>query len=198
MYYVFLLFQSTTGFIHMKLGEETPIFSKQKVNFSPTDHITHLAVSSELLVLTMANNVLLRIDLRQPDKPEEIDLGKYVSHLRLSGIFLDPLGQHLLLSLSPRHPEAPAELLYLSRKANKPKQPSKSKGHEVTAVGWNFGNDSDMTTGPILLGTSKGLIFETEISLDGDRIFQSSLEQYWRQVCLTFYTFSADSSQCDA
>jgi hypothetical protein len=49
-------------------------------------------------------------------------------------------------------------------------------------VGWNFGNDSDVTTGPILLGTSKGLIFETEIALDGDRIFQSSLEQYWRQV----------------
>ncbi|KAJ9580206.1 hypothetical protein L9F63_004149 [Diploptera punctata] len=173
---------STTGFIHMKLGEETPIFSKQKVNFSPTDHITHLAVSSELLVLTMANNVLLRIDLHQPDKPEEIELSKYMSHLKLSGIFLDPLGHHLLMSLSPRHPDTPAELLYLSRKANKPKQPSKLKGHEVTAVGWNFGNDSDMTTGPILLGTSKGLIFETEISLDGDRIFQSSLEQYWRQV----------------
>lgn len=61
-------------------------------------------------------------------------------------------------------------------------QPSKFRGHEVTAVGWNFGNGSDVTTGPILLGTSKGLIFETEIALDGDRIFQSSLEQYWRQV----------------
>jgi hypothetical protein len=62
-------------------------------------------------------------------------------------------------------------------------QPSKYKGHEVTAVGWNFGNDSDVTTGPILLGTSKGLIFETQIAQDGEGIFQSSLEQYWRQVC---------------
>jgi hypothetical protein len=52
----------------------------------------------------------------------------------------------------------------------------------VTAVGWNFSNDSHITTGPILLGTSKGLIFETVIGLDGDRIFQSSLEQYWKQV----------------
>lgn len=52
----------------------------------------------------------------------------------------------------------------------------------MTAVGWNFGNDSDITTGPILLGTSKGLIFETVIGLDGDRFFQSSLEQYWKQV----------------
>jgi hypothetical protein len=58
----------------MKLEEEPPIFSKQKVNFSPTDRITHLAVSSELLVLAMANNVLLRIDLRQPDKPQGNDI----------------------------------------------------------------------------------------------------------------------------
>jgi hypothetical protein len=54
----------------MKLEEEPPIFSKQKVNFSPTDRITHLAVSSDLLVLTMANSVLLRIDLRHPDNPQ--------------------------------------------------------------------------------------------------------------------------------
>jgi hypothetical protein len=57
----------------MKLEEEPPIFSKQKVNFSPTDRITHLAVSNELLVLAMANNILLRIDLRQPNNPQGND-----------------------------------------------------------------------------------------------------------------------------
>jgi hypothetical protein len=67
------IFQSTTGFIHMKLEEEPPIFSKQKVNFSPTDRITHLAVSNELLVLAMANSVLLLIDLRQPNNPQGND-----------------------------------------------------------------------------------------------------------------------------
>jgi hypothetical protein len=58
----------------MKLEEESPIFSKQKVNFSPTDRITHLAASSELLVLTMANNILLRIDLRKPNNPQGNDI----------------------------------------------------------------------------------------------------------------------------
>lgn len=176
---------STTGFIHMKLEEEIPIFSKQKVNFRPPEQITFLCVSNDLLVLTMANNVLLRIDLKHPDNPEEIDLGKYVSHLKLSGLFLDPTGNHLLLSLSGRHQEQAADLLYLARRSNsKPRQllPNKFKNHEVTAVGWNFSNDSDSTTGPILLGTSKGLIFETEIAFDGDRMFQSGLEQYWKQV----------------
>lgn len=35
----------------------------------------------------------------------------------------------------------------------------------------------------LLLGTSKGLIFETEIVLEGDKFFTTSLEQYFRQVC---------------
>lgn len=54
----------------MKLQEDGPIFTKHKVNFLPSDKITHLAVSSNLIVIAMANNVLLRIDMRQPDKPE--------------------------------------------------------------------------------------------------------------------------------
>jgi hypothetical protein len=49
-----------------------------------------------------------------------------MAHLKLSGLFLDPLGHHLLLSLSSRNSETPAELLYLSRKTSKPKQVSLS------------------------------------------------------------------------
>ncbi|XP_063229884.1 vacuolar protein sorting-associated protein 18 homolog isoform X2 [Bacillus rossius redtenbacheri] len=174
---------STTGFIHMKLEEDPPIFSKQKVNFTPTDRVTHLRACSDLLVLTMANNLLLRIDLRNPDKPEEIDLSKHATtSLRLSSVFLDPLGQHSLLSFAAKTPDAAPDLVYLARRSSKLKQLHKFKGHEVTAVGWNYRNESDSTTGPILLGTSKGLIFETEIVPEGDRIFQSGLEQYLKQV----------------
>lgn len=56
----------------------------------------------------------------------EIELGKYMSHLKLSDLFLDPLGHHLLLSLSSRNTETPAELLYLSHKTTKLKQVSLS------------------------------------------------------------------------
>lgn len=171
---------STTGFIHMKLEEDTPIFTKLKVNFAPSDRITHLCVSNELLVLTMANDVLLRIDLKHPEQPETIELSRYTSSLRVSSLFVDPLGLHVLISLTGKNAEA--ELLYLARKAMKPKVAGKQKGHEVTAVGWNFSNDSEASTGPILLGTSRGLIFETELALEGERVFQTGLEQYWRQV----------------
>ncbi|XP_043488268.1 vacuolar protein sorting-associated protein 18 homolog isoform X2 [Polistes fuscatus] len=173
---------STAGFIQMKLQDDSPIFTKQKIIFSPSDKIIHLVVSSNLIVIAMANNVLLRIDMKQPDKVEEIDISKYAVGMKMSNLFLDPLGYHLLITLTSKNGDnPPPELLYLHRKTTKLKQAGKFKGHEITAVGWNFSNTSETITGPILLGTSKGLIFETEIS-DGDKIFNTSLEQYWRQV----------------
>lgn len=101
-------------------------------------------------------------------------------------MFLDPTGNHLLLTFAAKSPEFSPELLYLSKKTTKLRPSNKFKGHEFTEVGWNHANSSDSTTGSILLGTSKGLIFETEIGLEGDKFFtsnfSSSLEQYWRQV----------------
>lgn len=177
---------STTGFIHMKLEEETPIFVRQRVNFSPPDSITHLVVSNNLLVLAMANQHLLRIDLQQPDKTEEVDISKTLSNqLRLSGLYLDPSGEHLLLPTVSRQQgeiQPYCQLFYLNRRSTKVKQISKFRGSEVTSVAWSFNMTAESTTGPILLGTSKGAIFEMEIKIDGDRIFGNSLEQYCKQV----------------
>ncbi|XP_076650787.1 vacuolar protein sorting-associated protein 18 dor isoform X1 [Halictus rubicundus] len=176
---------STAGFIQMKLQDDGPIFIKQKVNFQPSDSIVHLVVNNNITVIAMANNMLLRIDMRNSNI-EEINIAKYAVNMKMSGMFFDPLGNHLLIALVPKNPSAkdspPSELFYLHKKTTKLKQASKFKGHEITAIGWNFQNTSETTTGPILLGTSKGLIFETEIGLDGDKIFNTSLEQYWRQL----------------
>lgn len=54
----------------MKLQDEVPIFIKQKVNFMPPEKILHMCVSSNFIVIAMANNILLRIDMKFPDKPE--------------------------------------------------------------------------------------------------------------------------------
>lgn len=54
----------------MKLQNDGPIFTKQKVNFLPSDKILHLAVSSNTTVIAMANNILLRINMKQPNTPE--------------------------------------------------------------------------------------------------------------------------------
>lgn len=60
----------------MKFEPEQPIFNKIRMNFSPLDKITHVAVSSNYLILAMANNVLFRIDIQQPDKHDGTSLIK--------------------------------------------------------------------------------------------------------------------------
>lgn len=51
----------------------------------------------------------------------------------------------------------------------------------VTAVGWNMYNSSQVTTGPVLMGTTRGLIFEAELTTESG-VFSSSIEKTWRQV----------------
>ncbi|KAI4456526.1 vacuolar protein sorting-associated protein [Holotrichia oblita] len=177
---------SALGFIQMKEPDE-PIFQKTKKNLNITDKITHVALSNKYLYVAMANSsgTLLRINLSNSQQ-EEISLSKYMSTGRLSNLFVDPSGNHLLLTFFPNNSKDSPELCYLSRKSNKLKTTTKFRGHEFTEIGWNRYTSAENTTGSILLGTSKGLIFETEIVLEGEKFFtsgfSSSLEQYWRQV----------------
>lgn len=105
------------------------------------------------------------------------------SNAKLNGLFLDPLGCHLLMAFTPRNKDTPGypELVYLHYQSMKLKQVSKSKNYEVTEVGWNWENTSPITTGPILLGTSQGHIIETELEAESDKMFTAS-NQYWREV----------------
>ncbi|KAI5652101.1 pep3/Vps18/deep orange family domain-containing protein [Phthorimaea operculella] len=173
---------TSSGYINMQIEDNTPMFSKQKMNLTPSDAITHVAVGSDYLVLAQANGKLFRMDLKMPDNSEEIQYTKYVQqNTKLTGIFLDPLGFHLLLAFAPRNKDGNPELVYLHRKSNKPKSVTKSRNFEVTEVGWNYENISEVSTGPILLGTSQGHIIETELEADSDKSFTAS-QQYWRQL----------------
>ncbi|XP_053608142.1 vacuolar protein sorting-associated protein 18 homolog isoform X2 [Plodia interpunctella] len=173
---------TSSGYINMQLEDNTPIFSKQKMNFNPSDVITHGAVASDYLVLAMANGNLFRMDLKMPSHFEEIKYTKYIqSNTKLTGLYLDPLGCHLLMAFAPRTKDGNPELVYLHRKSSKLKSVTKSRSYEVTEVGWNNENTSEITTGPILLGSSQGHIIETELVADNDKMFTAN-QQYWRQI----------------
>lgn len=109
---------------------------------------------------------------------------KYLAGLKVSNLFLDPLGNHLLIALTPKSTGFSPELLYLNRKTNKPKKIEKFKDHEVTAVAFNYENKLESTTGSILIGTSRGLIFETEFGVDGDKV-----QNNWKQVSVFMMLF---------
>lgn len=99
----------------------------------------------------------------------------------MANLFLDPTGSHLFIALATKAAGIVPELLYLHRKGNRPKKVEKFRDHEITAVAFNHTNESETSTGSILIGTSKGLIFETEMGMEGEKMFQSC----WKQVSRT-------------
>lgn len=164
------------GFIDARLEPDVPIFSKKKVNFKPPNPITHLVVCNNFLVMSMNSNILLRLDLEHPEQPDEVEIPKAVEDA-VHKIFQDPTGRHLIISMES------TENYYLSRNSKRPKPIGKIKGHHIDSVGWNWQNANESTTGAILLGTSKGLIFETELTdNENSRFFQGSLDQYLKQL----------------
>ncbi|XP_017785036.1 PREDICTED: vacuolar protein sorting-associated protein 18 homolog isoform X2 [Nicrophorus vespilloides] len=174
---------STSGYIQMSMEQEMPIFTKAKKDFTPADSITHVAISNKYLVVAMSNCVLFRMNLNNPSQQDEISISKYTKASRLTNLFLDPQGNHLLMTFAPINPDGPSELVYLARKSNKLKSSSKFRTHTFTSVAWNYNNQSEISTGTILLGTTKGLIIETEIVMEGEKYFiTSGLEQYWKQL----------------
>lgn len=108
----------------------------------------------------------------------EISLGTHLSGLRVSNLFFDPTGNHLLIALATKSPGFVPKLLYLNRKGKSPKEIEKFRDHEITAVAFNYTNQSENSTGSILIGTSKGLIFETELGVEGEKLLRGN----WKQV----------------
>ena len=101
----------------------------------------------------------------EPDK-EEIDLSK-VTSAKVSSLFLDPGGNHLLVSTKNEGGAKPA-LLYLHRSRHQPRQVA-NFAELVTAVGWNYsrlGAGQEASTGSVLIGTVSGKIIETELTVE--------------------------------
>ncbi|GAB1602836.1 vacuolar protein sorting-associated protein 18 homolog [Argonauta hians] len=154
-------------------SEIEPIFRRVKNDYKPHDRILSLTVCSRFLVIATCSNVIIRVDMMHPHQQDEIELPKMIED-RIHKIFLDPTGRHLLISM-----EQSMEVYYLCRNSKKTKTISKLKGNLINAIGWNTQNTNDSVTGPILLGTTKGLIFETELTRgDDSRIFGRTVDRY--------------------
>ena len=177
----------TTQFINAKLATDKPIFSRSKINHAPPHPVTHLVSSNRRLALILANRTVQRVDqTRQDDKIENLDVSKIIgSKSKVHSAFLDPMGFHLLLSLKPTDPDALPDLLYIPpRSTNQPVKPrmsSKARGYLVTSVAWNS-HSNQTSTGPILMGTTRGLIFEADISTESSVFSSGSIEKVWKQV----------------
>uniref|UniRef100_A0A8C7HXD0 Vacuolar protein sorting-associated protein 18 homolog n=1 Tax=Oncorhynchus kisutch TaxID=8019 RepID=A0A8C7HXD0_ONCKI len=162
-------------FVNVRLEEEKPIFNKQRIDFSPPEKINHFAVCNNQLCMSLGKDTLLRIDLAKPDRPNQVELGRKEDS-RVHKLFLDPTGSHLVISLST------SECLYLNRNTQKVRSLSRWRGHLIESVGWNKLLRTETNTGPILVGTSQGIIFEAEISASEGSLFNTNPDQYFKQV----------------
>lgn len=71
-----------------------------------------------------------------------------------------------------------AELLYVHRNWLRAVRLPKARDIEVTAIAFNNLNENEFATGTILLGTKKGLIFETDLQIEGEKVIQAN----WKEV----------------
>ncbi|XP_055616898.1 vacuolar protein sorting-associated protein 18 homolog [Toxorhynchites rutilus septentrionalis] len=168
----------SSGYVSVRLKKEAPIFAKQKMNLNLPAGILFLSVQNDWVIILMTNLTILRMNIKQPDRFTEVPIDKYVGGLKPTNLFLDHLGAHLLVTFAPKSPGFTPEVLYLQRNSFKPKFISKLKDQDITAVAFNYSNQSESMTGPILLGTSKGTIWEVDVGIDGgDKLVQQNIRQ---------------------
>lgn len=98
------------------------------------------------------------IDVEISKRPED----------QIHKIFLDPTGNHLIISMESE------DNYYLHRNWKKPKVMSKMKGVVIESVAWDRSNNDPLNTKDILIGSSKGRIFETQIEAN-DKAFVERL-----------------------
>lgn len=114
-----------SGYVQIKKNEDQSIFRKQKMNISLPSSISFLSVSNDNIAILMSAHLLFRMNMSRPDSQSDVSLEKFIIGQRVSRMFLDPTGNHLLLSLVPKSSGYSAELMYINRNSNKPKIVSK-------------------------------------------------------------------------
>ncbi|KAK9409708.1 vacuolar protein sorting-associated protein 18 like [Crotalus adamanteus] len=164
-----------TGYVNARLEKETPIFNKQRIDFTPPKKINSMIVSSNQLCMSLGKDIVFRLDVAKADEPNQVELGRK-DEASVYKLFLDHTGSHLIIALNS------SECLYLNRSTQKIRLLSRWKGHLIESVGWNKIFGTEINTGPILVGTSQGQIYEAEISVSEGSLFSTNPDQYFRLI----------------
>ncbi|VDO35438.1 unnamed protein product [Onchocerca flexuosa] len=136
------------------------IFIKKVVDFRPKGQITHLCSSNGEILLVIGARQLLHYSLKSTTQQIDVVL-PLLMHDRIAYIHLSPNGHHAIISTTG------ADNFYLNLKHDSAKQLKKLKGHVISSVGWNMEISTDNETGFIVLGTTKGFLFESSIISNG-------------------------------
>lgn len=177
-------------------NEYLPIFTVSKLKTMPaiTKRLQFLAVGGELIAFLTNSNLLYVFNSKSLDTPKEIDINKFLGYpCKINNLFMEPLGgYYILLSItavsnansSPIASNPNYSLYYVNAMVStlKLKQIDKMRNHNVTAVAWNRLRMTTQYTAPILMGTSKGLIFEIKWNLESEKLLSLSGDSICKEV----------------
>ncbi|ESO08844.1 hypothetical protein HELRODRAFT_109889 [Helobdella robusta] len=158
-------------------SKSAPMFNRQRITFDPPDPIKCVCVCNNQLIMALSKNTLIRIDLDRPPSTDEVELTK-IQNDSVENMFMDPTGSHVIIAMSS------TDNIYLPKNSRKPRVLTKLKGHKITSVAWNVKQQTEATTGLILVGTSKGVLFELELlSGESNKLFGQNFETYTKELC---------------
>eukprot|EP01132_Coremiostelium_polycephalum_P007999 gene7999-9842_t len=134
--------------------EDIPMFNLERVDYRPNG-IQAMLVSNEKLIIATVHSHIIRLDFKSPNDLEEIDFTRKPDE-RIYKIFLDPTGNHLIISMENE------EVYYLHSSWKKPKL-QKWKVNLIDSIAWDVPSESSPVQ-TILIGNNRGRIFETVVS----------------------------------
>lgn len=154
-----------------------PIFELSRVQYAIPAPLVSLAVASDFLCMGLATNMIIMIELSRPDQVTKLNIQRKVSEMTLHKLFLDPSGQHLIVTSTQ------GENWYLFRGWKRFKQ---LKGFKmvIESIAWNktalLSSTNSTSSREFLVGGRNGTIYEA--LLDAEEDFFKSQERYIQPV----------------
>lgn len=172
------------------VSKSSTSLKRHKIDFSPDEPITNLVAGRNHVAIATKEKKILIVDTTS-SKQTECDLyrciGSRLSYAKIHRLFIDPTGRFTVISLANAADGQPLEnILHVKRCQIL----SRLRGHLINAIAWNHprtatDSNNENSTGTILIGTTKGLILQTElVHSDESKFFPLSAgpRQYVKEV----------------
>ncbi|KAK7468755.1 tethering complex subunit [Stygiomarasmius scandens] len=156
---------------------EAPVFDLGQVQCPLNAPLVSLVVCSDMLVMGLASNLLILIELAHATQVIRIPIPRKPNEMTLHKVFMDPSGRHIIITSTQ------GENWYLFRSWKKPRQ-LKTFKMVIESVAWNkaalLSSSQPTSTREILVGARNGVIYEAILNAEED--FFKSQERYLQRV----------------
>ncbi|KAJ3721541.1 Pep3/Vps18/deep orange family-domain-containing protein [Lentinula raphanica] len=157
---------------------QSPIFDLGQVQCAINAPLVSLVVCSDMLVMGLASNVLILIELAHATQVTRIQIPAKPNEMTLHKLFMDPSGRHIIITSTQ------GQNWYLYRTWKKPRQLKTFNKLVIESVAWNkaamLSNIQPTSTREILIGARNGTVYEAMLNAEED--FFKSQERYIQPV----------------